>query len=76
MIKTQGKIDRKATGIKIRKYMDLQDVSVGNMIELTGLHRDTVQRILRGDRGMTLETIAIIAGALEVEFSVLVVLAD
>jgi plasmid maintenance system antidote protein VapI len=72
MIKSQGRIDRKKVGEKIQRYMDLQELGVPDMVRITGLHRDTVYRILRGNRGMTMETAAIIAEALDVPISVLV----
>jgi plasmid maintenance system antidote protein VapI len=71
MIKTKGKIDKQTVGKKIKKYMELQGLKVSDMVRLTGLHRDSLYRILRGDRGMTMETAAIIAEALDVPLSVL-----
>jgi plasmid maintenance system antidote protein VapI len=72
MVKARGKIDREKVGKKIQKYMDLQGLKASDMVRITGLHRDTLYRILRGNRGMTMETAAIIAEALDIPISVLV----
>lgn len=59
-------------GKKIKKYMDMQQLSVIQLSKLANLHRDSIYKILHGDRGANLESIRKIAGALDIPISVLV----
>lgn len=59
----------KRFGDRVREIRSEKDVSQERLSELAGLHRTYVSLIERGERNVTLRTIARIANALEVELS-------
>jgi transcriptional regulator with XRE-family HTH domain len=56
-------------GERVREVRASKEVSQERLSELAGLHRTYVSLIERGERNVTLRTIASIAGALEVEMA-------
>lgn len=65
-------MNNKLVGQKIKNHMASQSIKPYKLSQMTGLHRDTIYKILRGDRGMTLESVEKIANALGIAISVLV----
>lgn len=59
----------KRFGDRVREVRNKKDVSQEELSELAGLHRTYVSLIERGERNVTLVTIAKIAQALDVELA-------